>query len=39
MEGFGFTGLMDKLGVTRRMITAGSNKGMMDPFRKKIPSK
>jgi len=37
MEGFGFTGLMDKLGVTRRMITAGSNKGMMDPFSKENP--
>ena len=37
MEGFGFTGLMDKLGVTRRMITAGSNKGMMDPFTKENP--
>lgn len=37
MEGFGFIGLMDKLGVTRRMITAGSNKGMMDPFSKENP--
>lgn len=37
MEGFGFTGLMDKLGVTRRMIAAGSNKGMMDPFSKENP--
>ena len=37
MEGFGFTGLMDKLGVSRRMITAGSNKGMMDPFSKENP--
>ena len=37
MEGFGFTGLMDKLGVTRRMITAVSNKGMMDPFSKENP--
>jgi protease IV len=37
MEGFGFTGLMDKLGVTRRMITAGSNKGMLDPFSKEDP--
>jgi protease IV len=32
MDGFGFTGLMDKLGVERRLITAGSNKGMLDPF-------
>lgn len=37
MEGFGFTGLMDKLGVTRRMITSGSNKGMLDPFSKEDP--
>ena len=37
MEGFGFTGLMEKLGVTRRMITSGSNKGMMDPFSKENP--
>ncbi len=32
MDGFGVTGLMDKLGVERRLITAGSNKGMLDPF-------
>ncbi len=32
MDGFGFTSLMEKLGVERRMITAGSNKGMLDPF-------
>ncbi|WP_394781524.1 S49 family peptidase [Undibacterium sp.] len=32
MDGFGFTGLMDKLGVERRLITAGENKGFMDPF-------
>ncbi len=32
MDGFGFTGLMDKLGVERRLQTAGSNKGMLDPF-------
>src|SRR3954468_2308047 len=32
MNGFGFTGLMDKLGVERRLITAGQNKGMLDPF-------
>ena len=37
MDGFGFTGLMDKLGVSRRMITAGSNKGMLDPFSKENP--
>jgi protease-4 len=32
MDGFGFTGLMDKLGVQRRLYTAGANKGMNDPF-------
>ena len=32
MDGFGFTGLMDKLGVERRLMTAGVNKGFMDPF-------
>ncbi len=32
MDGFGFTGLMDKLGVQRRLMTAGTNKGMLDPF-------
>ena len=32
MDGFGFTGLMDKLGVERRLITAGENKGFLDPF-------
>jgi protease-4 len=32
MDGFGFTGLMYKLGVERRLLTAGSNKAMLDPF-------
>jgi protease-4 len=32
MNGFGFTGLMDKLGIERRLITVGENKGMLDPF-------
>ncbi len=32
MDGFGFTGTMEKLGVERRLLTAGSNKGMLDPF-------
>ena len=32
MDGFGFTGLMDKLGVERRLVTAGANKGFLDPF-------
>lgn len=32
MDGFGFTGTMKKLGVERRLITAGENKGFLDPF-------
>jgi protease-4 len=32
MDGFGFTGAMEKLGIERRLITAGENKGMLDPF-------
>lgn len=32
MDGFGFTGIMDKVGVERRLLTAGDNKGMLDPF-------
>lgn len=32
MDGFGFTGLMDKLGVERRLLTAGENKALLDPF-------
>jgi protease-4 len=32
MDGFGFTGAMAKLGVERRLITAGVNKGFLDPF-------
>ena len=32
MDGFGFTGTMDKLGIERRLLTAGENKGFLDPF-------
>ncbi len=32
MDGFGFTGTMDKLGIERRLLTAGVNKGFLDPF-------
>ncbi|HQL10438.1 MAG TPA: S49 family peptidase [Lentisphaeria bacterium] len=32
MDGFGFTGTMEKLGVERRMMTAGGDKGFLDPF-------
>ncbi len=37
MDGFGFTGLMDKLGVERRLHTAGENKGFFDPFSPDTP--
>ncbi|WP_303289261.1 S49 family peptidase [Marinobacter sp. SS5-14b] len=30
--GFGFTELMEKLGVDRRLYTAGENKAFLDPF-------
>ncbi|MBK8118323.1 MAG: S49 family peptidase [Sulfuritalea sp.] len=32
MDGFGFTGSMEKLGVERRLLTAGQSKGFLDPF-------
>mgnify|MGYP003335552231 CR=1 FL=1 len=32
MDGFGFVGTMEKLGVERRLLTAGTNKAMLDPF-------
>lgn len=32
MDGFGFTGTMEKLGVERRSLTAGENKAFLDPF-------
>jgi protease-4 len=32
MDGFGFTGAMDKLGIERRLLAAGENKGFLDPF-------
>jgi protease-4 len=37
MDGFGFTGSMEKLGVERRLLTAGENKGFMDPFSPESP--
>jgi len=37
MDGFGFTGTMDKLGVERRLLTAGDNKGFLDPFSPQAP--
>lgn len=32
MDGYGFTGVMEKVGVERRLMTAGRNKAMLDPF-------
>lgn len=37
MDGFGFTGTMDKLGIERRLLTAGDNKGFLDPFSPQMP--
>jgi protease IV len=37
MDSFGFTGMMEKLGVERRAITAGENKGFLDPFAAQNP--
>jgi len=32
MDGFGFVDAMKKFGVERRLMTAGENKGILDPF-------
>ncbi|HEV8094210.1 MAG TPA: signal peptide peptidase SppA, partial [Burkholderiales bacterium] len=32
LDSFGVTGLMEKIGVERRLLTAGENKAMLDPF-------
>ena len=32
MDGFGFVGTMEKLGVERRLLTSGEHKGFLDPF-------
>ena len=37
MEGFGFTRAMEKLGVERRLLVAGENKGFLDPFSPEDP--
>lgn len=38
MSGFGFTGAMEKLGITRRVFTAGTNKDRLDPFKPLKPA-
>ena len=37
MDGFGFTGTMEKLGIERRSLTAGENKAFLDPFAPQNP--
>ena len=37
INGFGVTGLMDKLGIERRLLTAGEYKGFLDPFSPQTP--
>ncbi len=32
MDGYGFTEVMKKVGIERRLLTAGENKAMLDPF-------
>ncbi len=32
MNGFGFVETLEKLGIERRLMTAGEHKGMLDPF-------
>jgi protease IV len=32
MDGFGFVGALEKLGIERRALTAGDNKAFLDPF-------
>ncbi len=38
MDGFGFVDTMEKLGVERRLLTAGASKGFLDPFSVQKPS-
>jgi protease-4 len=37
MDGFGFVGTMEKLGVERRLLAAGEHKGLLDPFSPQKP--
>ncbi len=38
MDGWGFTGTMEKLGVERRVLTSGENKAFLDPFSPSDPN-
>lgn len=35
--GFGFTGMIDKIGIDRRVYTSGEKKVMLDPFKPEVP--
>jgi protease-4 len=37
MNGFGFVEALDKLGIERRLLTAGAHKGFLDPFSPQNP--
>jgi len=37
MDGFGFVGALEKLGIERRALTAGDNKAFLDPFSPLLP--
>lgn len=37
MDGFGFVGAMQKLGIESRLLTSGANKAMLDPFTPQNP--
>ena len=37
MDGFGFVGALDKLGIERRLMTAGEHKALLDPFSPEKP--
>ena len=37
MDGFGFEGTIDKLGIERRLLTAGEHKALLDPFSPESP--
>lgn len=38
MDGFGFVGVMQKLGIESRLMTSGANKAMLDPFTPENPT-
>jgi protease-4 len=37
MDGFGFEGTIEKLGIERRLLTAGEHKAVLDPFSPENP--